>query len=149
MSVLKSKLMDDVKAAMKNKEADRLGAIRFLQAAVKNKEIDLRPKEITDEDILSVIKKMAKQRKDSIEQFENAGRNDLADKEKLELSIIQEYLPEQMSEDQVAKIVEEVIAALGASSMKDMGNVMKQVQEKTAGAADGKMVSQLVKAKLQ
>lgn len=148
MSELKSKIMDDVKAAMKNKEADRLSAIRFLQSAIKNKEIDLRPKEITDEDIMSVIKKSAKQRKDSIEQYEKAGRQDLVDKEKFELSVIEQYLPEQMSEEQVSGIVDEVVAALGASTMKDMGAVMKEVQAKTAGAADGKMVSQLVKAKL-
>ena len=148
MSELKSKIMDDVKAAMKNKEADRLSAIRFLQSAIKNKEIDLRPKEITDEDIMSVIKKSAKQRKDSIEQYEKAGRQDLVDKEKFELSVIEQYLPEQMSEDKVSAIVDEVVAALGASSMKEMGAVMKEVQAKTAGAADGKMISQLVKAKL-
>lgn len=148
MSELKSKIMDDVKAAMKNKEADRLSAIRFLQSAIKNKEIDLRPKEITDEDIMSVIKKSAKQRKDSIEQYEKAGRQDLVDKEKFELSVIEQYLPEQMSEEQVSGIVDEVVTALGASTMKDMGAVMKEVQAKTAGAADGKMVSQLVKAKL-
>lgn len=148
MSELKSKIMDDVKAAMKNKEADRLSAIRFLQSAIKNKEIDLRPKEITDEDIMGVIKKSAKQRKDSIEQYEKAGRQDLVDKEKFELSVIEQYLPEQMSEGKVSAIVDEVVAALGASSMKDMGAVMKEVQAKTAGAADGKMISQLVKAKL-
>lgn len=148
MSELKSKIMDDVKAAMKSKEADRLSAIRFLQSAIKNKEIDLRPKEITDEDIMGVIKKSAKQRKDSIEQYEKAGRQDLADKEKFELSVIEQYLPEQMSEEQLSGIVDEVVAALNASSMKDMGAVMKGVQAKTAGAADGKMISQLVKAKL-
>ncbi|MCB0411800.1 MAG: GatB/YqeY domain-containing protein [Bdellovibrionales bacterium] len=149
MSQLKSKIMDDVKAAMKNKEADRLSAIRFLQAAIKNKEIDVRPNTITDEDIMGVIKKMAKQRKDSIEQFQKAGRQDLADKESFELSVIEEYLPAQMSEEQVTKVVNEVIQALNASSMKDMGAVMKEVQAKTQGAADGKLISQIVKAKLQ
>jgi uncharacterized protein YqeY len=149
MSDLRSKIMDDVKAAMKNKEADRLSAIRFLQAAIKNKEIDVRPNTITDEDIMGVIKKMAKQRKDSIEQFENAGRQDLADKEKFELKIIEEYLPSQMSEAQIQAVVEKAIKTLGASSMKDMGAVMKEVQAQTAGAADGKLVSQIVKAKLQ
>lgn len=149
MSVLKSKIMDDVKAAMKNKETDRLNAIRFLQAAIKNKEIDVRPNTITDEDIMGVIKKMAKQRKDSIEQFENAGRQDLADKEKFELKVIEEYLPQQMSEAQIQAIVEKVMTTLGATSMKDMGAVMKEVQAQTAGAADGKLVSQIVKAKLQ
>lgn len=145
---LKSKILDDLKTAMKNKEADRLAAIRFLQSAIKNKEIDLRPKEITDNDIMDVLKKSVKQRKDSIEQFEKAGRNDLAEKEKFELSILKEYLPEQMSEEKAAEVVEAVIADLGASSMKDMGAVMKEVQVRTAGAADGKMLSGLVKSKL-
>ncbi|MEO0335256.1 MAG: GatB/YqeY domain-containing protein [Pseudomonadota bacterium] len=145
---LKSKILDDLKSAMKNKEADRLSAIRFLQSAIKNKEIDLRPKEITDNDIMDVLKKSAKQRKDSIEQYEKAGRNDLADKEKFELSILEEYLPEQLSEEKAAEVVSAVIADLGASSMKDMGAVMKEVQVRTAGAADGKMLSSLVKAKL-
>lgn len=94
---LKEQILADIKEAMKNKEADRLSAIRFLQSAVKNKEIELRPKTIEDQDILGVIKKLAKQRKESIEQYENAGRTDLADKEKFELSVLETYLPEQLS----------------------------------------------------
>lgn len=146
---LKEQILADIKEAMKNKEADRLSAIRFLQSAVKNKEIELRPKTIEDQDILGVIKKLAKQRKESIEQYENAGRTDLADKEKFELSVLETYLPEQLSREQVEKVVDEVIQKLGASSMKDMGAVMKEVQARTAGQADGKMLSEVVKSKLQ
>jgi uncharacterized protein YqeY len=146
---LKEKILEDIKTAMKNKEAERLEAIRFLQAAVKNREIELRPNAITDQDILAVIKKLAKQRKDSIVEFEKAGRNDLVAKEKFELSVMEHYLPEQMSEAQVAAIVEEAIKSLGANSAKQMGAVIKEVMAKTGGQADGKMISELVKAKLQ
>lgn len=145
---LKDQIMADVKSAMKNKEADKLSALRFLQAAIKNKEIDVRPNEITEDDVLGVIKKAVKQRKDSIEQYGQAGRDDLVQKETFELEIIQAYLPEQLSEEAVAKIVEQVIAETGASSMKDMGAVMQAVMAKTAGAADNKVVSQLVRGKL-
>ncbi|MCB0412250.1 MAG: GatB/YqeY domain-containing protein [Bdellovibrionales bacterium] len=146
---LKEQILSDLKEAMKNKEADRLSAIRFLQSAIKNKEIELRPNAITDEDIMVVLKKSVKQRKESIDQYTNAGREDLADKEKFELSVLETYLPEEMSRDQIEKIVAEVIASLGASSMKDMGAVMKASQEKTAGRADGKTLSEVVKSKLQ
>lgn len=146
---LKEQILDDLKTAMKNKEADKLSAIRFLQSAIKNREIELRPNTITDQDILAVIKKSVKQRHDSIEQYEQAGRADLADKEKFELSVLEAYLPPQMSPEQVEALVGEVIAALGASSMKDMGTVMKEVQARAAGSADGKILSEIVKSKLQ
>lgn len=145
---LKEKILEDMKNAMKNKEADRLSAVRFLQAAVKNKEIELRPHAISDTDILAVIKKMAKQRKDSIMEFEKANRTDLVDKEKFELTVLEEYLPKQMSAEEVAKVVSEVIQSLGAKDMKQMGAVIKEVQARTSGAADGKMISDLVKSKL-
>lgn len=145
---LKELILADLKDAMKNKEADRLGAIRFLQAAIKNKEIDVRPSTITDEDILGVIKKAVKQRKESIEQYTNANRQDLADKEAFELSVIEKYLPAQMEPEQIKMHIEKVIAALGATSMKDMGAVMKQVQADLSGRADGKLVSEIVKSKL-
>ncbi len=146
---LKEKILEDMKAAMKSQEADRLSAIRFLQSAVKNREIELRPNAIDDQEIIGVIKKLAKQRKDSIEQFEKAGRTDLADKEKFELTVLEGYLPSQMSSEQVTKIVEEVIAALGANSMKQMGAVIKEVQARTSGSADNKLISEVVKARLQ
>lgn len=146
---LKQRILDDMKAAMKSQQADRLSAIRMLQAAVKNREIELRPNAINDQEIMGVVRKLAKQRKDAIEQYENASRADLADKEKQELKIIEEYLPQQMDATQVAKVVDEVIAALGANSMKQMGAVIKEVQARTAGSADNKIVSDLVKSKLQ
>lgn len=145
---LKEKILEDIKTAMKNKEADRLSAVRFLQSAVKNKEIELRPHAITDQDILGVIKKLAKQRKDSIFEFEKANRQDLVDKEKYELTVLEGYLPKQLGPEEVAKVVTEVIQALGAKDIKQMGAVIKEVQARTAGAADGKTISDLVRSKL-
>lgn len=146
---LKEKILEDIKEAMKSKQAERLSTIRFLQAAVKNREIELRPEAITDQEVMAVIKKLAKQRKDSISEFEKAGRTDLVDKEKFELSVLEEYLPAQLSEAQVAAIVDEAIKTLGANSPKQMGAVIKEVMAKTGGQADGKMISELVKSKLQ
>jgi uncharacterized protein YqeY len=146
---LKEQILNDIKEAMKNKEADRLSAIRMLQAAIKNKEIELRPNAINDQDILGVIKKAAKQRREAIEQYRGAGRDDLADKEAFELQVLETYLPAQLDQAQVEKIVTEVIAQLGASTIKDMGGVMKEVQARTQGQADGKMISEIVKSKLQ
>lgn len=146
---LKEKILEDIKDAMKNKEADRLSAVRFLQSAVKYREIELRPNAIKDEDIMGVIKKLVKQRKDSISEFEKANRNDLVDKEKFELGILESYLPKQLTPDEIAKVVTDVIQALGAKDIKQMGAVIKEVQARTAGAADGKTISELVKSKLQ
>lgn len=145
---LKAKILDDIKNAMKNKEAERLSAIRMLQAAVKYREIELRPNEISEADVMGVVKKLAKQRKDSITEFEKAARQDLVDKEKFELSVLEEYLPAQMSAEQVAKIVEEVIKEQNATSQKQMGGVIKEVMNRTGGTADGKTISDLVRSKL-
>jgi hypothetical protein len=134
---------------MKAKQAEKLSAIRMLQAAIKYREIELRPNEITDQDVLGVVRKLVKQRKDSITEFEKAGRQDLVDKEKFELTVLEGYMPAQMSAEQVAAIVDEVIKATGATSAKQMGQVIKEVMAKTAGNADGKMISELVKSKLQ
>lgn len=146
---IREKIMEDVKNAMKAKESDRLNAIRFLQSAIKYREIELRPNAITDQDILGVIRKLTKQRQDSIAEFEKAGRTDLVAKEKFELGILEQYLPAQMDPAQVTKIVEEVIQSVGATSIKQMGAVMKEVQARTAGQADNKLISELVKSKLQ
>lgn len=146
---LREKILEDLKVAMKNQEADKLSAIRFLQSAVKNREIELRPNAINDQEIMGVIKKLAKQRQDSIEQFQKAGRQDLVDKETFELGVLQSYLPKQLSADELQKIVEEVIKATGANSIKQMGAVIKEVQARTSGAADNKLISELVKARLQ
>ena len=140
--------MNDMKTARREKDQVRLEAIRFLQAAIKNREIEVRPNPITGDDVMSVIKKMVKQRKESIDQYQAANRQDLVDKEAAELKIIETYLPAQMSKEQIEKIVAEVIAETKASSIKDMGSVMKAVIAKTAGAADNKLVSEAIKSKL-
>ncbi|MEC9283774.1 MAG: GatB/YqeY domain-containing protein [Bdellovibrionota bacterium] len=145
---MQKQIMDDVKNAMRAKEAVKLSTLRMLQSAIKNKEIEVRPNELSDKDVISVVKKLVKQRKEAAEQYENAGRPELAEKEIEESKFLEVYLPAQMGEEQVTAIVDEVIAALGASSMKEMGVVMKEVQAKTAGSADGKMISSIVKAKL-
>lgn len=145
---IREKLMSDMKTAMKDKNQTRLDAIRFLQAAIKKFEIDSRPNPITSEDVTGIIKKLVKQRKESIEQFQAASRQDLVDKEMVELKILEEYLPAQMTKEQIEKIVVETIAEVKAASIKDMGMVMKAVVAKTQGAADNKLVSELIKAKL-
>lgn len=146
---LKEQIVADTKEAMKAKDMDKVGALRLLHSAIKNKEIEVRPKELTEDDVVSVLKKAAKQRLDSIEQYTKAGRSELAAKESQELEIIKSYLPEEMSEEQVTAIVEQAIQTIGASSMKEMGAVMNVVMEKTKGKADNKMISQIVKSKLQ
>ncbi len=138
-----------MKEAMKAKDSHRLEVLRFLQSAVRYKEIELRPGLINDAEIIGVVTKQVKQRKESIDQFEKAGRKDLVDKEKYELSVLEGYLPHQMSRAEVEEVVEAVIKTLNATSMKQMGSVIKEVLAKTAGSADGKLVSEIVKAKLQ
>ena len=145
---LRDTIKADVITAMKAKEADKLEVLRFLQSAIKNKEIDQRPTELTEQDVLAVIKKLTKQRKDSIEQFQTAGRTDLVDRETFQLKLLETYMPEQMSEEKVAEVVTAAIAETGASSMKDMGKVMGLVKQKTDGAADNKLVSELIKKQL-
>jgi uncharacterized protein len=146
---LKQQIADDTKEAMKAKNADKVNTLRFLQAAVKNKEIEVRPNALTDDDVVSVLRKSVKQRQDSIEQYVAAGRTDLADKEKMELSIIEGYLPKQMGADQIEAVVKQAIKDVGATSPKEMGAVMKAVQAKTQGTADNKIVSEIVKKLLQ
>ena len=145
---LREQVLADIKTAMKAKEAEKLSAIRMLQAAIKNREIELRPNEITESEILSVVKKMTKQRKDSITEFEKAGRQDLVDKEKFELGVIEKYMPAQMSLEDVTRHVEEAIKSLAATTQKQMGAVIKEVMAKTEGLADGKVISDLVRSKL-
>jgi uncharacterized protein YqeY len=157
---LKTKLMDDLKTSMKSGDKLRLSVIRMVQSTLKNKEIDDRVKpenpndkrtqdQKDDENVTGVLKTLVKQRKDSIEQFKAGGRQDLVDQETAELKILESYLPQQMGRDEVEKIVSEAVTASGASSAKDMGAVMKLVMAKTQGRADGKLISELVKAKLQ
>jgi uncharacterized protein YqeY len=140
-------LNEDMKTAMKAREADRLAALRLMLAAVKQREVDER---ITLDDgaVVAVVEKMIKQRKDSIAQYEKASRQDLADKEKFEISVIESYLPQQLSQGEIDQIVADAIAATGAQSAADMGKVMGVVKPKLAGRADMGKVSGLVKARL-
>ena len=145
---MKETVLSDMKTAMKSQDAVRLSALRMLQAAIKNKEIELRPNAITDQDVMAVVRKMVAQHKDSIEQYTNASRQDLVDKEKEQLAVLEVYMPKQMSKEDLEKLITQVIAETNASSMKDMGAVIKATIAKAAGAADGKLVSELVKTKL-
>lgn len=144
---LRTKIADDMKAAMKAREARRLSAIRLLLAAVKQREVDER-KDLSDAEVISVIEKMMKQRRDSIGQFLAAGRQDLVDQETFELNLLADYLPKQLADDQLAREVSEAIAQTGAKSPTDMGKVMGALKGKLSGRADMGRVSALVKAKL-
>lgn len=145
---LKEKVLADMKEAMKAQDTVRLGAVRFLQAAIKNREIELRPEAITDQEIIAVVRKMTNQIKDAISQFEAAGRTDLADKEKGQIKYIESYLPQQMSREDLEKIITQIIHETKATSVKEMGAVIKGTIALTAGAADSKMISEIVKSKL-
>ena len=144
---LKARIIEDMKLAMKAKEAARLGAIRLLLAAIKQREVDERI-ELDDAAVITVIEKMLKQRKDSIAQYEAAKRQDLADAEKFEIEVLTAYMPQAMSTDEVAAIIAEALAASGAKSPADMGKVMALVKPRIAGRADMGEVSKLVKSKL-
>jgi uncharacterized protein YqeY len=144
---LKDRITEDMKAAMRAKETARLGTVRLLLSAMKQKEVDERV-ELTDADILSIIEKMVKQRRESIAQFEKAARTDLADVEKAEIVVLSAYLPQQLSEAEVAQAVAAAIAECGAAGVKDMGKVMGLLKPRLAGRADMGKLSGLVKAKL-
>lgn len=145
---LRERLLEDIKTAMKNKQAERLEVLRFLNAAIKNREIELRPNPVNDAEVMGVIQKLTKQRNDSIDQYKNAGRDDLASKEESELAILKEYLPTPLSEAELKQLVQDSIAAIGATSIKDMGKVMKDAAERAQGRADNKLLSQYIKEKL-
>ena len=144
---LKAKLTDDMKAAMKGGDKERLGTIRLVNAAIKQREVDERIV-LDDTQVLAVLEKMLKQRRDSITQFEAAGRTDLADKEKAEVAVIQAYMPAQMTPAEVDAAIAAAIAEAGATGPKDMGKVMGLVKAKVAGRTDMGKLSELVKAKL-
>ncbi len=144
---LKNKITEDMKTAMRAKETARLGTVRLLLSAMKQKEVDERVV-LSDADILALIDKMVKQRRESIAQFEKAARNDLADVEKAEIAVLSAYLPQQLSEAEVVKEIEAAIAETGASGAKEMGKVMGLLKSRLAGKADMGKVSGLVKAKL-
>ena len=144
---LKDKLAEEMKGAMKSQDKVRLSTIRMLISAVKYKEIDL-GKALTDEEVIETVTSSVKQRRDSIEQFKSAGRNDLVEKEEAELKILQGFLPKQLSIEEVEAEIDRTVTEAGASGMKDLGKVMKQLMPKVAGRADGKMVSDKVRERL-
>jgi len=144
---LRDRVNEDMKSAMKAREPERLGALRLLLAAMKQREVDERIT-LDDAAVIAVIDKMIKQRKDSIAQYEKAARQDLADKEKFEISVIEAYLPQQLSQAEIDAAVAEAIGATGAKGPQDMGKVMGVVKPRLAGRADMGKVSALVKARL-
>lgn len=144
---LKDQLKDQQKLAMLARDKARLGTIRLLMAEIKQREVDTRI-ELNDEDILAVVTKMVKQRRDSISQFEAAGRQDLADKESAEIVVLQEFLPQQLTSDQIAALIEQAITESGAAVMADMGKVMAVLKPKIQGRADVGAVSAQVKTRL-
>jgi len=139
--------MADMKSAMKSGDKEQLATIRLILAAIKQVEVDSRA-DLTDQDLIAIIDKMGKQRRESIEQFEKAGRNDLADKEKTELAVISEYLPQALSDDEIAALIDQAMTQTSATSMKDMGSVMAILKPQLQGRADMSQVSKQIKIKL-
>ncbi len=146
---LKDKIINDLTTAMKAKDANRTSVLRMVKANLMNKQID-KGSDLTDEEITKALQTLVKQRRDSIEQYEKAGRAELAEKEKAELLVIEDYLPQSASKEEIEKAVKDAMTETGANSIKEMGTVMKAAQIKLAGKSfDGKHLSETVKAKLQ
>lgn len=145
---LTERLNNDMKQAMKDKDKVRLSVIRMVRTAMKNLEIDAK-RELSDEDIITIMNRELKQRRDSLQAFEAGGRQDLVEETNSEIQVLMSYLPEQLSEDEVRAIVKEVIAATGATGKSDMGKVMSALMPKVKGRADGKLVNQVVSQELQ
>lgn len=145
--MLKQRLQDDTKAAMKAADKRRLAVLRLILAAVKQREVDERV-ELDDQQVLAVLDKMVKQRRDSIAQYEQAGREDLAEQERFEVEVCQSYLPEALGDEELGELVDAAIAATGAQSVKDMGKVMNELRPKVQGRADMGEVSAQVKQRL-
>jgi uncharacterized protein YqeY len=146
-SVLIDRILDDIKVAMKAREKDKLAALRLLNAEIKNVAINER-REVTDDDVLTVIGRLIKQRQESIEQFTLGGRDDLVAKETFDLETYRAYQPEQLTEEAIAALVDQVIADTEASGKKDIGKVMKAIMPEVKGRADGKVVNAIVNQKL-
>ena len=144
---LKERITEDMKAAMRAKDSERLGTIRLLTAAMKQKEVDERI-ELDDTAVVGIVDKLIKQRKDSVEAFQKAGRTDLADKEAAEITVLQAYLPARLSQDEITAEVKAIVAEVGAKGPGDMGKVMGAVKQRLAGKADMGQVSAAVKAAL-
>ncbi len=145
---LKDQLMADMKEAMKAHDKDRLAVIRMVRGAVRQQEIDGK-KELEDSDVIAVISKEVKMRRDSIEEFNKGGRQDLVEKTQAEIDILMPYLPAQLSEDEVRELVKAAVEATGAKTQKDMGKVMGKLMPKVKGCVDGKMVNNIVRSMLQ
>jgi uncharacterized protein YqeY len=144
---LKAQVTEDMKAAMRARDTQRLAAVRLVLAAIKQKEVDER-KDMTDQDVIGVVEKMIKQRRESISQYEKAARADLADVEKFELAVLQGYMPQALSESEVEAAVGAALTESGAQGVRDMGKVMGVLKSKLAGRADMSVVSAMVKARL-
>ncbi len=147
MSTLKGRITDDMKAAMRSGEKERLGVIRLITAAIKQREVDERIT-LDDAQVLAVLEKMVKQRKESVVQFQAGNRPDLVDKENAEIQLLQGYLPQQLSDAELDALIADAIAATGAASIKDMGKVMGLIKGKAQGQADMALVGAKIKAKL-
>ena len=147
MSLL-DRLNNDMKQAMKNKEKDKLSVIRMLKAALQNEAIKLGNKELTEDEELTVLSRESKQRKDSLQEFSNAGREDLVEKIRTEIKYVELYMPQQLTEEEVTNIVKETIEAIGATSKAEMGKVMGALMPKVKGKADGALVNKLVQQHL-
>jgi uncharacterized protein YqeY len=144
---LEERLVEEMKQAMKSNDKLRLSTIRMIRSALKNKEIELR-KKLEDEDVVKVIQAMVRKGEESVEQFQIGGRMDLVEKEKKEIEILKSFLPQPLSQEEILKIIDQSIQEAQASSLKDIGKVMKSVMPKIGGKADGKLINQLVKEKL-
>lgn len=145
---IKERIQEDMKTAMRSKEKERLAVIRLIMAAIKQKEVDER-KTLTDAEIIGVLDKMVKQRRDSISQYTEANRQDLADKEQAEITVIQTYLPQPLTDSELADLIEQAIAQVGAASVKELGKVMGVIKPQVQGRADMKAVSEKIKKRLE
>lgn len=146
---LSDQISSDLNAALKANDKTRLSILRMIRSAIKNKEIDKGHVSLTDDEVTAILNSFLKKGKESFEQFANAGRDELAAKEKEELGIVQSYLPEQLSDDEIKEMAREAIRETGAAGARDFGNVMKAMMAKTKGKADGKVVSALIKKLLE
>ena len=145
---LKNKIADDMKTAMKSKDTEKVSVLRMLNSQIKNKQIETK-KELSDDEILEIVAKQIKQRQDSIKEYKSGNRNDLVQKEENEIKILKPYLPEQLNDDEIKKIINSVINQTNAQDMSDMGKVMQEVLAKTKGKADNSKIAQFVKSQLQ
>ncbi|MBD2022278.1 GatB/YqeY domain-containing protein [Leptolyngbya sp. FACHB-36] len=148
---LKDRIAEDIKTAMRAKDKIRLETVRSIKNAILEKEVSVRPSgqtELTEAQEMDVLVQLSKQRRDSIAQYQQAGRTELVDQESQELTILEEYLPKQLSDTEISQVIDEIVAQVGATSAKDMGKVMGPAMQQLKGKADGKKVQELVKAKL-